>query len=103
MYRGCNKPSFAEPYKKATAIFWSGFSSTSVSVEKAEEFAGSGGIVFKIEVVHGKDISSFSTIPSEQEILLPPNAELFVTTEATPTPNGFSEITLLEKAGGFKW
>jgi hypothetical protein len=48
-------------------------------------------------------ISAFSAVGSENEVLLPPNAGLFVSTEIYTGPDGRQYIDLIEKAGRFRW
>lgn len=103
VFRGSNNPNTAKPYIKAHEICWSAFSSTSSMRTVAKQFAGGKGVIFRIEVVKGKDISAFSAIPTEAEVLLPPNATLFVVQAATPSVDGINEVLLMEKEGFFKW
>ena len=104
VFRGSNNPKTAAPYSQSTLVTWSAFSSASFDRQVALNFAGSTGTIFNIKIVSGKDISPFSAIQGEAEILLPPNAELFVTESVHPSHiDGVAEITLMEQAGSFKW
>jgi hypothetical protein len=41
-----------------------------------QPFLGESGTLFAIDVVHGKDISAFSAIPDEQEVVLMPGTRV---------------------------
>ncbi|KAH3765325.1 hypothetical protein Pelo_2849 [Pelomyxa schiedti] len=106
VYRGSNNPTTARPYTRGTSVVWSAFSSTSALESVARDFAGTQGALFCIEITNGKDISAFSAIASEKEVLLPPNAKFVVTKgfESSNTgPYGVCEIHLLEVVSSFKW
>lgn len=66
-------------YKRGRPIQWGAFTSTTTVEARAREFAGFGGVVFKISVRTGKDINALSFFASEHEILLLPNHSFFVT------------------------
>ena len=79
VYRGIPSIGITKHYNDSGAlIHWSGYSSSSTSLEKAQAFAGKGGVVMKISVNRGKKISFYSTNPSEDEVLLSPNMNLLV-------------------------
>lgn len=103
VFRGSNNPDTAKPYRKATEVFWSAFSSTSSDREVAKQFSGDSGVIFHIEVLKAKSIAAFSAHPAEAEVLLPPNASLFVIQEAHPGADGITEVNLMEKEGSFRW
>eukprot|EP00727_Mastigamoeba_balamuthi_P012550 m51a1_g7918 hypothetical protein (392) ;mRNA; r:216790-218444 len=103
VFRGSDNPEAVGPYVEATEITWSAFTSTSTERAVAAEFAGPGGVVFRIKVLRGKDISPFSAIQREAEVLLPPNAVLFVTHGAHRVEDSTIEIDMMEKAGSFRW
>lgn len=84
-------------------MYWSAFSSTSTNRTIAEKFADKAGVIFRIDIVKGKDISALSAIPGESEILLPPNAAFFVVKEAHLVEDGYTEVCLMEKKGAFRW
>lgn len=60
-------------------------------------------MMFIIDVFTGKNVSSFSAIPSEKEVLLPPNAVLFVAEVSSQDESSITVIHLVEKTGSFKW
>jgi hypothetical protein len=56
-------------------IWWS-VNSCSKELKVVEQRLGDTGTVFAIDVIHGKDISAFSTFPEEQEIVLMPGTHV---------------------------
>lgn len=102
VYRGSNNVLKAAEYKLGREVTWSAFSSTSAAERVALQFAGPTGLIFVMDVSCGKDISAFSALPSEQEVLLPPNAVLVVSKNSI-CPSGLSKVRLVEKTGSFKW
>ena len=56
-------------------IWWS-VNSCSKSLGVVEQHLGDTGTVFAIDMIHGKDISAFSTFPEEQEIVLLPGVRV---------------------------
>lgn len=106
VYRG-NKSSdvVGREYKTGREIFWSGFTSTTTSLNVAMQFAGESGVIFKIKVNSGKAISAFSAVNSENEVLLHPNSCLIVSEaiHADPSAAGALCVELVEMAGEFHW
>jgi len=54
------------------------FVSASRSASSAMEFAGPGGVVMRFSLCTGKDISHYSVMPSEAEVILSPNMTFLV-------------------------
>ena len=83
VYRGVRKDLRAM-YPKGRVVTWHQFSSCtcSLEVQQSEQFCGSVGsrTLFIITVTQGRArlISSHSAVPSEAEVLLPPNTRLKV-------------------------
>ena len=71
-----------EDYNKGEEFVWSGFSSTATTVDVMKTFMGTDGprTLFQLELTEsaGRDLRDFSLFPSENEILLPPNAQFEV-------------------------
>ena len=65
-------------YLEGRTIHWSGFTSTSNLVETAKRFAGRGGVVMRIRIASGRNITEYSFFPTEDEVLLSPNVRLVV-------------------------
>lgn len=81
LYRGvvADKATIEKAYVPGRKIHWSAFSSSSTNEQKAKNFSLPSRIVFRINVLTGKDIQPFSFFPSEHELLLSPNMSLVVT------------------------
>jgi hypothetical protein len=83
VYRGM-RANVDASYGVGRTISWYSFSSCTcdIGVEQNEMFLGSSGVrtLFNIELTtnRGRVISDFSMVPSEKEILLPPNTRLKV-------------------------
>lgn len=73
--RGIDVPLPKDKYSKASSIVWNAFSSTSTSEQVAKNFIQSSGVLFVLDITEGRLISEFSSIPSEDEVLLMPNSE----------------------------
>jgi len=82
VYRGIPEYDiFEKEYIGGRKIHWSGFSSTTSTLEKAKNFVGASGVVLCIKILGGKCIKDYSIFPSEDEILLSPNMAFIVTQE----------------------
>jgi len=79
-YRGVSTDvdNIKKEYKVGRRIRWTGCTSTSKEEKKAKSFAGTGGVIFKIRVIHGKELGSYSVFPHEQEVLLFANCSFLV-------------------------
>lgn len=101
VYRGIPESalSFVQSnYKLGTHIHWSSFNSTSRSLQKAIDFAGPRGIIFRIKVINGRDLYHYSAIQEEDEIILSPNSRFIVTAECTLLPDkGYYRLKLIEQ------
>ena len=69
-----------DEYTEHRTICWSSFTSATTNQHVARNFfAKTTGIVFKIQLLNGRDISKFSCVRSENEILISPNSHFLVT------------------------
>ena len=67
-----------------------------------QEFAQSpGGIIFRLKVLTGRSVVSFSAFPTEQEVILGPNTSFIVFQAATLENDGFYYVTLQERIGKY--
>lgn len=99
-----NRAIVKQEYRQGREIFWSGFTSTTLSKDVAKEFAGKNGVVFNIKLSSGKNISQFSTLGREDEIILTPNTGLIVAKELYKNPvDGYWYVDLVEKTDVFVW
>jgi len=89
VYRGITALLNPEIYAVGKVITWQAFSSSTKAQLAAlgfvSELPGSRlrGSMFVIQSVTAKDIRHFSAIPSEEEVLFPPNSQFKVETVAT--------------------
>lgn len=77
-------------------VQWSGFTSTTKQIERAKKFAKENGIIFRIKILTGRSIEHYSFVPSEEEILLSPNCQLFVIAPVHLESDGFYYVDLTE-------
>jgi len=78
VYRGLSSPltKLSSQYKAGNKVVWVAFTSTTKNKETMKQFSEnnvSGGTWMIIDIIEGKDISTFSLF-SEEEVLLMPNA-----------------------------
>ncbi len=88
-----------EKYRRGVDIHWSAFTSTTTNIEKAKKFAGVGGIIFRINVLQGRSITHYSTVQSEEEVLLSPNCRLVVISSLKQEGDGFYYLDMVERVG----
>ena len=100
VYRGV-KADLRAQYPKDREVTWFQFSSCTcdIEVEQSEQFLGKTGTrtLFSIELTTGRarSITKFSLVPSEAEVLLPPNSR-FVVLVQLDAGNGLTIIPLRE-------
>jgi len=71
VWRGVNYDDTLTFVDKDVHIWW-GVNSCSMSPKNVEPFLGETGTLFAIDAINGKDISAFSAVPDEQEVILMP-------------------------------
>jgi hypothetical protein len=98
VYRGI-KGNFVKEYPEGREVIWSYFISCTCDMKVSEFFCGITGArsLFSIELTSGRarDISEFSMVPREREILLPPNSRFKVMSNVD-AGNGLTIINLKE-------
>jgi hypothetical protein len=99
VYRGI-KGDFVKEYPTGREVIWSYFISCTCDMNIGEAFCvniGGSGTLFSIELTSGRarDISEFSMVPREREILLPPNSRFKVMSNVV-AENGLTIINLKE-------
>ena len=57
-------------YREGVSVTWWSFSSCSTSESRIEQFLGSVSTLFMIDAKNGKDISAYSSLPNEKEVIL---------------------------------
>jgi hypothetical protein len=55
---------------------WWDITSCSMNINSVQQFLGESGTLFAIETIHGRDISMFSAIPDEQEVIIMPGTRV---------------------------
>jgi hypothetical protein len=55
---------------------WWNITSCSMNINRVQSFLGESGTLFTIETIHGRDISMFSAVPDEQEVILMPGTRV---------------------------
>lgn len=77
VYR-CMRPyqGYEGEYAEGTRVSPKGFTSTSKNASKTKIF---GSVCFQIRSKYGKDISAFSKVPEEEEVLFLPESEFQIT------------------------
>lgn len=82
VWRGVRGVDMRGMFPTGREVWWWGFSSCSTSMDtlKEEQFCGNAGIrtVFMIETINGVDISRYSSMSEEAEVLLFPGTKLRV-------------------------
>ena len=61
---------------------WWDINSCSTSISVVQKYLHEGGTLFTIEAIDGKDISSFSAVPDEQEVILMPGTRVRVKSQS---------------------
>ena len=88
-------------YKRRRVVQWGAFTSTTTDLEAAREFAGAGGVIFKLDVSTGKDICALSFFATEKEILLSPKHKFTVTSDTGGHVDdaGYTTIEMMQLEG----
>ena len=99
VYRGVmkNLSELGEGYEVGVDVQWAGFSSTATKVEVMNSFLGQDGprtlMNVELDSQWGRDLRDFSLLPSEEEILLPPNM-MFEVTSVLDAGHGLTILQL---------
>ncbi|CAF3335901.1 unnamed protein product [Rotaria sp. Silwood1] len=81
LWRGINHD-VINNYKENDMFTWWCFSSCSSAVKVVKQFLGPVSTLFMIEAKNGKDISAFSSLSGEKEVILPLGTRLLVVSDA---------------------
>mmetsp|Transcript_127930 Transcript_127930/g.239289 ORF Transcript_127930/g.239289 Transcript_127930/m.239289 type:complete len:726 (+) Transcript_127930:124-2301(+) len=97
-YRGFRgKEEVLKEYEIGRPIQWGAFTSVTTSWESASSFTDEeDGVIFRIMVTNGRQISDFSFFPSEDEVLLTP-AHRFTVTSDPYEVEGFTVIDMVQQ------
>jgi hypothetical protein len=75
IWRGVNFDDTLTFVDDETHIWWN-INSCSMALNIVQPFLGKQGTLFAIDAIHGKDISAFSALPDEQEVVLMPGTRV---------------------------
>lgn len=81
LWRGVNYDDTLTFIDNDTHIWW-GVTSCSMNPKTVQPFLGETGTLFVIDAISGKDISTFSAFPDEQEVILMPGTRLRAKSES---------------------
>jgi hypothetical protein len=95
VWRGVTNDFDSTLINNGTHIWWS-VNSCSIALDAVRPFLGDKGILFAIDVIDGKDISTFSAFPAEQEIVLMPGTRVCAKCQPLSFTDRFSVIHLKE-------
>ena len=94
VFRGTDlPPEVLAQYQPGAVVSESAFLSTSMDLGIAQSTAFAGNVEFRILSKTGRDISSFSTFPSEREVLFPAGVPFYVVDRR---PDPFTGRTIIE-------
>eukprot|EP01043_Picozoa_sp_COSAG02_P055666 COSAG02_NODE_6493_length_3538_cov_2.563536_2_plen_478_part_01 len=105
VFRGV-KADLRSDYPKGRKVTWHGFASTTKSMEvlSNEAFCGTGGkrTIFAIKLTQGqaREITRYSLVPSEDEVLLPPGCRFVV---ESVLPQGDLSLIQLRELPSKEW
>lgn len=96
--RGTNVPAdVLDRYQPGRVITEPAFTSTTTLRAVAEGPAFAGNVEFRIFSTTGRDVSSFSMYPGEQEVLFPPGAKFYIVGRTVDQKTGRTIIEMLER------
>ena len=95
IWRGVNYDATAK-FSDNEIYTWWDVSSWSMKIDSVQPFLGESGTLFAIETNHGKNISMFSAIPDEQEVILMPGTHVRARSSSLNLMNRYFIIHLEE-------
>jgi hypothetical protein len=96
--RGANlPPEVLAQYEPGEVITESAFISTTTNPAVAQSPAFAGNVEFRIQSTTGRDISSVSLFPAEQEVLFPAGAKFYVVSKTVDPLTGRTIIEMIER------
>ena len=98
VFRGTNLPAdVLAQYQPGAVVSESAFFSTTTDLKVAQSPAFAGNVEFRIRSTTGRDISSFSILPSEQEVLFPNGVQFYVVGRKFDRDSGRTIIDMVER------
>ena len=96
--RGTNlPPEVLDQYRPGEIVTEDAFLSTTTNTAVARSPTFAGNVEFRILSSAGRDISSVSMIPAEQEILFPPGTRFYVVSKTLDPLTGRTVIRMVER------
>jgi hypothetical protein len=90
-------PDVLARYQPDAVVTERAFLSTSVEPAVAQSTAFAGNVEFRILSKTGRDISSFSTFPTEREVLFPTGTQFYVVDRRLDPATGRTIIEMIER------
>jgi hypothetical protein len=75
IWRAVNYDATSTFIEDAVYTYWY-LNSCSMNINSVQPFLGENGTLFTIETIHGKNISMFSAVPDEEEVILMPGTRV---------------------------
>jgi hypothetical protein len=98
VYRGADlPPEVLSQYQRGAVVTEVAFLSSSLDPAVAHSSAFAGNVEFRIVSQTGRDISSFSTFPTEQEVLFPSGLQFSVVDRRLDPLTGKTIIEMVER------
>jgi hypothetical protein len=95
VWRGVNYDATLTFVEGEVYTLWA-ITSCTISLEIAKKYLDPSGTLFAIETIHGRNISTFSAMPEEQEVVLMPGTRVRVKSKSSDFINHLSIIHLEE-------
>jgi ADP-ribosyltransferase exoenzyme len=96
--RGTNlPPEVLDGYEPGEVITEPAFMSTTTNPAVAQSPTFGGNVEFRILSTTGRDISSVSMFPGEEEILFPPGAKFYILNKTVDPQTGRTIIEMIER------
>lgn len=96
--RGTNlPPEVLAQYRPGEVVTENAFVSTTTNPAVAQSSAFSGNVEFRILSTTGRDVSSVSMYPHEQEILFPPGTKFYVLSRTIDPVTSRTTIEMIER------
>jgi hypothetical protein len=98
VYRGADlAPDVLAQYQRGAVVTEHAFLSSSLDPAVANSSAFAGNVEFRIASKTGRDVSSFSTFPTEQEVLFPTGLQFYVVDRRSDPLTGKTIIEMAER------
>jgi hypothetical protein len=75
IWRGVNNDVVFTLHEDKVYTWWD-ITSCSMNINSVQPYLGENGTLFAIETIHGRDISTFSAVPDEEEVIIMPGTRV---------------------------